>query len=76
MVSETSSEKTQLTHWIKSYIEKIQPKYSSHLYSHSKHSALNVKEVKPTYDASSEDVDGRLIIRDNFDAIFSKYPEA
>ena len=76
VVSETSSEKTQLTHWIKSYIEKIQPKYSSHLYSHSKHSALNVKEVKPTYDASSEDVDGRLIIRDNFDAIFSKYPEA
>ena len=76
VVSETSSEKTQLTHWINSYIEKMQPKYSSHLYSHSKYSALKVKEVKPTYDTSSADVDGRLIIRDNFDAIFSKYPEA
>ncbi|MFD2824594.1 thiamine pyrophosphate-dependent enzyme [Lacinutrix iliipiscaria] len=76
VVSETSSEKTQLTNWINAYIEKIQPKYSSHLYSHSKHSALNVKEVKPTYDTNAEDVDGRLVIRDNFDAIFSKYPEA
>ncbi|MPT35242.1 MAG: transketolase, partial [Flavobacterium sp.] len=28
------------------------------------------------YTESSEDVDARLIIRDNFDAIFTKYPEA
>ncbi|TYA57333.1 alpha-ketoacid dehydrogenase subunit alpha/beta [Formosa maritima] len=76
VVSETSAEKTQLVNWINSYIEKIQPKYSSHLYSQSPKSALNIKEVKPTYNADSEDVDARLVIRDNFDVIFSKYPEA
>ncbi|WP_417867857.1 alpha-ketoacid dehydrogenase subunit alpha/beta [Xanthomarina gelatinilytica] len=75
VVSESSSEKNQLTQWINAYIETVQPKYSSHLYSESPNSALNVKEVKPTYNDKSEEVDARLVIRDNFDAIFSKYPE-
>ena len=30
----------------------------------------------PTYNADAEDVDARVVLRDNFDAIFSKYPEA
>ena len=76
LVIENSSEKTQLQHWINAYTEKIQPKYSSHLYSQSKQSALTIEEVKPTYNDNAEEVDGRLIIRDNFDALFSKYPEA
>ncbi|WP_417890109.1 alpha-ketoacid dehydrogenase subunit alpha/beta [Xanthomarina gelatinilytica] len=75
VISESSSEKNQLTQWINAYIETVQPKYSSHLYSESLKSALNVKEVKPTYSDKSEEVDARLVIRDNFDAIFSKYPE-
>lgn len=74
VVSETSSEKNQLVSWINSYIETIQPKYSSHLYSESPKSALNIQEVKPTYNDKSEEVDARLIIRDNFDAILGKYP--
>ena len=76
VISETSAEKNQLIDWINSYIDTIQPKYSSHLYSHSEKSALKSKEVKPAYDANAEDVDGRVIIRDNFDAIFNKYPES
>tara|TARA_R110002012_G_scaffold206357_3_gene376236 strand:+ start:46806 stop:49217 length:2412 start_codon:yes stop_codon:yes gene_type:complete len=76
VVNETSETKNKLTTWINNYIEVVQPKYSSHLYSQSDKSALNIQEVKPTYDDSSEEVDARLVIRDNFDAIFSKYPEA
>ncbi|GGG43575.1 alpha-ketoacid dehydrogenase subunit alpha/beta [Bizionia arctica] len=76
VVSETSTEKTQLINWINSYSENIQSKYSSHLYSESPKSALKIKEIKPTYNEDSVDVDARLVIRDNFDAIFSKYPEA
>ena len=53
----------------------MEPKFSSHLYSESESSAINVAEVKPTYD-KDELVDGRIIIRDNFDYIFNKYPEA
>ncbi|TJY36006.1 alpha-ketoacid dehydrogenase subunit alpha/beta [Pontimicrobium aquaticum] len=71
-----SKEKTELQNWINSYFDINQPKYSSHLYSQSKLRATNISEVTPTYDESPEMVDGRIIIRDNFDAIFSKYPEA
>lgn len=76
VINENSTEKTALQTWINTYFEDVQPKYSSHLYNESVHSALNVKEVKPTYDANAESVDARLVIRDNFDAIFSKYPQS
>lgn len=75
VLNENSSEKTQVSNWINTYIDKIQPKYSSHLHSESKLSALQVKEVKPTYSDDAKLVDGRLVIRDNFDALFTKYPE-
>ncbi|QRM91049.1 transketolase [Lacinutrix sp. WUR7] len=75
VLNETSSEKTQIVNWINTYIDKIQPKYSSHLHSESKLSALHVKEVKPTYDDDAKLVDGRLVIRDNFDALFTNHPE-
>jgi pyruvate/2-oxoglutarate/acetoin dehydrogenase E1 component len=69
------SGKTQLSQWITNYLQKIQPKFSSHLYSTSNKNIFSVKEVLPTYDQRNEDADGRMILRDNFDAIFSKYPE-
>jgi pyruvate/2-oxoglutarate/acetoin dehydrogenase E1 component/TPP-dependent pyruvate/acetoin dehydrogenase alpha subunit len=65
----------QLAMWIKNYMSKIQPKFSSHLFSESAHQVTSVKEVLPTYDATAEEVDARLVLRDNFDAIFSKNPE-
>lgn len=67
--------KAQLQQWISNYFDKIQPKFSSHLFSESRFSALEVTEVKPQYDADSEEVDGRVVLRDNFDALFAKYPE-
>ncbi|WP_055443332.1 alpha-ketoacid dehydrogenase subunit alpha/beta [Lacinutrix himadriensis] len=75
VLSETSAEKTQIINWINTYIDTIQPKYSSHLHSESKLSALHVKEVKPSYDDDAKLVDGRLVIRDNFDALFTNHPE-
>ena len=76
LVGEDSNEKTVLKNWINSYLEDVQPKYSSHLHSTSKWSVLHAKEVKPTYDDNAELVDARLIIRDNFDSIFGTYPDA
>jgi pyruvate/2-oxoglutarate/acetoin dehydrogenase E1 component/TPP-dependent pyruvate/acetoin dehydrogenase alpha subunit len=67
--------KNQLAQWITAYIEKIQPKFSSNLFSESTQNVLSVEEVRPQYAENAEEVDGRIIIRDNFDAIFSKYPE-
>ena len=68
--------KQQLATWITNYTAKIQPKFSSHLFSQSDSNAFNSKAVAPTYDDTAEEVDARLVLRDNFDAIFSKYPES
>lgn len=76
VVSETSSEKRQLQDWINNYFDTIQPKYSAHLYSEAEENAKTISEVKPIYNDSSEEVDGRVVLRDNFDAIFTKHPEA
>jgi len=64
-----------LANWITNYINKIQPKFSSHLFSESNEAVYSVKEVLPTYDNAADEVDARLVLRDNFDAIFTKYPE-
>ncbi|GEP50986.1 transketolase [Flavobacterium noncentrifugens] len=74
IVKESGREK--LAKWISDYTNKIQPKFSGNLFSESDENVFSVKEVLPTYDESAEDVDARLVIRDNFDAIFNKYPEA
>ncbi|WP_179336131.1 alpha-ketoacid dehydrogenase subunit alpha/beta [Winogradskyella costae] len=76
VVSESSSEKIALQNWITNYINTIQPKYSSHLHSESQQSAFNQAEILPTYDVNAEEVDGRVVLRENFDAILSNYPEA
>ncbi|PNW27672.1 alpha-ketoacid dehydrogenase subunit alpha/beta [Formosa algae] len=76
IIDDVAPEKDRLLLWIDKYFEKVQPQYSSHLYSESNKSVKYIAEVKPIYTEDSENVDGRLIIRDNFDAIFSKYPEA
>ena len=70
------SEKNQLSDFITSFQNQIQPKFSSHLHSESKQNVLESKAILPTYNTDSELVDARLILRDNFDALFSKYPEA
>ncbi|WP_264520688.1 thiamine pyrophosphate-dependent enzyme [Flavobacterium sp. N1994] len=66
----------ELATWITNYTHKIQPKFSSHLFSQSDKNVLKATETAPTYDDKAEEVDARLVLRDNFDAIFSKYPEA
>ncbi|MBT8256105.1 MAG: transketolase, partial [Bacteroidia bacterium] len=75
VVAESSAEKRQLQDWVNNYFDIIQPKYSSHLYSEENNKATHVQEVKPTYDAEADEVDGRVILRDNFDYIFTHRPE-
>lgn len=76
LIHDNTSEKTQLIHWINDYTNLGQSKFSTLLYSESDQRAENIKTLPPTYSDRSEFVDGRIIIRDNFDQIFSKYPEA
>jgi pyruvate/2-oxoglutarate/acetoin dehydrogenase E1 component/TPP-dependent pyruvate/acetoin dehydrogenase alpha subunit len=65
----------ELSQWISSYQAQIQPKFSSYLFSNSNQSIASVHEVAPSYDESAEDVDARMVLRDNFDALFTQHPE-
>jgi len=76
LTSENSASKTDLINWIATYKAKIQPKYSANLYSESNLRADNINAEAPKYADDTEMVDARLIMRDNFDAIFTKYPES
>lgn len=61
--------------WLKELVDKNRELYDSHLYSESDRSPLLIGEVQPTYPNDSKRVDGRVVLRDNFDALFDKYPE-
>ncbi len=70
-----SAERNQLMQKYLEVFEVEKDNYSSHLYSQSQWKAENIKEIKPVYSDASEEVDGRVVVRNNFDKIFEKYPE-
>ncbi len=76
LTKENFAEKLMLQNWINTYIANIQPKYSDHLYSENDNNVISIKEVLPVFDNNAELVDGRLIIRDNFEKLFDRIPEA
>ena len=67
--------KLGLIEWIENFFKEVQPDYSSHLYSQSEWKATNIKAAKPEYDDDAKEVDGRIILRDNFDKIFDTKPQ-
>ena len=73
---QNESGKEELSQWITAYIAKTQQNFSSNLFSETDLNVFSVEEVLPIYhEDAKEDTDGRMILRDNFDAIFTKYPE-
>ncbi len=75
IVNEDFPAKQDLINWIRSFSNTVQPDYSSHLYSESTWKAIDVEPVSPIYEENAEEVDGRIILRDNFDKIFETRPE-
>ena len=75
LIGENTVEKKQLQDWVDNYFEIIEPKYSAHLYSEAIENAKTISEIKPIYDKQAEEVDGRIILRDNFDDILTRHPE-
>jgi 2-oxoisovalerate dehydrogenase E1 component len=67
--------KNNVMQWIAAANEDGAERYSSHLYSTTQQSAMLVKQVSVAYDQDAPLVPGREILRDNFDALLSKYPE-
>ncbi len=72
---EDSNERKTLQDWLLQENIANFDRYNSLLYSHDDYSAINIKEVKPIYNDDAPIVDGRIIIRDNFDALLAKEPK-
>ena len=72
---QNTSERQNLVQVYERISEKEAENYSSHLYSESEWKAVNIPEIKPVFSEDSQVLDGRVVIRNNFDKIFEKYPE-
>ncbi len=76
IANESIAEKATLRNFINRIGNENFQRYNTHLYNESQFSVRNVAEVKPTYNADAEEVDGRIILRDNFHHMFEAIPEA
>ncbi|WP_036153960.1 alpha-ketoacid dehydrogenase subunit alpha/beta [Maribacter forsetii] len=74
LLGENTPEKQDIINWTANFLEESQHKYSSHLYSENDNKATNVTGITPEFGDDNELVDGRVILRDNFDKLFEKYP--
>ena len=72
---ETSHERTALLGWYRETSAEFKAEYSDQLYSEGPQSALKVPPIPPTYDDANTKADGRIILRDNFQRLFERYPE-
>lgn len=72
---QNTNERQNLVQVYERIFEKETDNYSSHLYSESEWKAVNIPEIKPVFSEDSQVLDGRVVIRNNFDKIFEKYPE-
>jgi pyruvate/2-oxoglutarate/acetoin dehydrogenase E1 component/TPP-dependent pyruvate/acetoin dehydrogenase alpha subunit len=71
---EKVSSKEALISWLTESDRENAARFSTHLYAQGASSPLLVKPVSPTFDPNPPRVDGREIIRDYFDAMFTKDP--
>ncbi|MFT7611853.1 MAG: 2-oxoisovalerate dehydrogenase E1 component [Parvicellaceae bacterium] len=72
--SESLSTKQRLLDYLNESKIANHDRYSSYLHSHSKKNALDVNITEPTYPEEANLVDGRIVLRDNFEYIFENNP--
>lgn len=70
-----SSAREELKKWLEIAMRQNYNRYSSTLYNETASSALNIPAIPATYDTDAAMVDGRELLRYNFEKIFTKYPE-
>jgi 2-oxoisovalerate dehydrogenase E1 component len=63
-----------LRNWLETARLQNQDRYSSHLYSQSEKQVLNIAPTPLSY-GEEKLLDGREVLRENFDALLKKYPE-
>lgn len=71
---EEGAAKTALVSWLSAQLTQNEDRYNSLLYSESAEAAIRVEETRPAYSDDAEMVDGRLILRNNFEVLFKENP--
>ncbi len=71
----SSASSAHLRNWMDALLKNCEKRYSANLYSESEFSAMKVAPIDPVYDANAEQVDGRIIIRENWDYVLKNRPE-
>jgi pyruvate/2-oxoglutarate/acetoin dehydrogenase E1 component/TPP-dependent pyruvate/acetoin dehydrogenase alpha subunit len=70
-----NSLKINVTRWLENEMQDNAGRYNSYLYSNSDQRVINIEAVEPVFDEKSVMVPGREILRDNFEALMTKYPQ-
>ena len=74
LIAARGSDIAALQAWVDAAMAVNADRYGSHLYSAGAKSCLKVPEVLVEYADDAPEVDGRIIIRDNFQKLFEKEP--
>jgi pyruvate/2-oxoglutarate/acetoin dehydrogenase E1 component len=73
LLNENSTYIDSLKNWIVSFSTEQNKIYSSKLYNEYNTNYKSVKKIDPIYSSESKKVDGRIILRNNFDNLLSKH---
>lgn len=75
LVNANHPKKAELKQWIDQSNAENKDRYNDYLYSESSDSPMQVEGVEAVYDDNSEEVDARIILRENFDRLLADRPE-
>ena len=70
----TENSFNKLYTWVQNYRNDTQPLYSSFLYNEYPNNFSSVKNIEPKFGNDSSMIDGRIILKNNFDSLLTKYP--
>lgn len=73
-VGSTSKARIDLINWLNDSKPINEDRYNSHLYSHTPKSPMKVEHVPAIVTENSDKVDGRIVLRNNFDKLFKHHP--
>ncbi|MBO6794267.1 MAG: transketolase [Balneolaceae bacterium] len=68
------SARKELVNWLEENKPVNAERYNSHLLSQTPKSPMKQEHVAPVFSDKSDMVDGRIVLRNNFDKLFAQYP--
>lgn len=73
-IGSNSQARKELINWLNENKPVNEDRYNSHLYSQTPNSPLKVEHIAPIFSEKPDKVDGRIVLRNNFDRLFAEYP--